>query len=572
MNAFIPTDGYKVDHRRQYPEGTELVFSNLTARSSKLSNLPESAHNNETVFFGLSQFIDRFLLEFWNEGFFNRPVEEVVGEYTRHINMYLGPNNIGDEHIRELHAYGRLPITIRAVPEGTSVPIQVPYMTFHNTPGRPEFFWVTNYLETLISAEMWKPITSATTAKAYRTLIKEYCEKTGGSLDFVDFQGHDFSFRGMSGYWDACVSGTAHLTSFLGTDTVPALAFAEKYYRGSESPILGVSVPASEHSVMCMGTQDDEIGTFRRFINDLYPTGVVSIVSDTWDFWKVITEFSVELKDEIMKRAGKTVFRPDSGDPVRIVCGYNWDGVDYEDEKAAKAAAQSHLLDFVLPNGEEGDFQYGELYQVIKIKGKFYAFEVYDAYFLGSGSYEAVIKEELTEHEVKGAVECLWDIFGGTVTPKGYRTLDQHVGLIYGDSITYERCEAILKGLEMKGFSSDNVVFGIGSFTYQYVTRDTYGMAVKATFGIVNGEERQIFKDPKTGSSKKSAKGITVVSNYGGHLTLLDQLDWESYIQYIGSPGDAFETVFLDGVKQISPSLEEIRKRVGGPVIEVIMA
>ena len=253
-----------------------------------------------------------------------------------------------------------------------------------------------------------------------------------------------------------------------------------------------MSVAASEHSVMCMGTQDDEIGTFKRFINELYPTGIVSIVSDTWDFWQVMTEFTVELKDDILAREGKTVFRPDSGDPVKIICGD--------------------------PDAPEGS------------------------------------------PEFKGSVEVLWDIFGGTITDAGYRTLDSHVGMIYGDSITYERCEAILKGLADKGFSSDNIVFGIGSFTYQFVTRDTYGMAVKATFGIVDGEEREIFKDPKTGSGKKSAKGLLAVLEGEDGLYLRQEIPYQEYRN--GVQSDKLEIVFDDGLHFIKPTLEEIRERL----------
>ena len=490
MNAALATDGYKVDHRRQYPAGTSFVYSNLTCRSARLSNLPESAHQNQTVFFGLSQFIQRFIVEFWNENFFNKDFTEIGPDYSDHINAYLGPNEIGNEHLRELHEYGRMPVRIKAVPEGTLVPIQVPCLSIENV--MPQFFWVTNYLETLLSCEMWKPITSATTARAYRRLIDEYCDLTGGTAEFVPFQGHDFSFRGMSNYYDACVSGVAHLTSFYGSDTVPAIPFAEKYYGAASSEVIAMSVAASEHSVMCMGTQDDEIGTFKRFINELYPTGIVSIVSDTWDFWQVMTEFTVELKDDILAREGKTVFRPDSGDPVKIICGD--------------------------PDAPEGS------------------------------------------PEFKGSVEVLWDIFGGTITDAGYRTLDSHVGMIYGDSITYERCEAILKGLADKGFSSDNIVFGIGSFTYQFVTRDTYGMAVKATFGIVDGEEREIFKDPKTGSGKKSAKGLLAVLEGEDGLYLRQEIPYQEYRN--GVQSDKLEIVFDDGLHFIKPTLEEIRERL----------
>ena len=553
-NPALATDGYKLDHRRQYPKGTSFVFSNLTARSARLSNVPREAHNDSIVFFGLSAMVQTALMSFWDI-FFSSPLEDVVKDYTDHLTAYLGPNEIGDQHIRDLHALGYLPVKIRAVPEGTIVPIQVPCLTIENTVD--DFFWVTNYLETIISCEMWKPITNATTANAYRKLIDRYCDITGGSPDFVPFQGHDFSFRGMSGYQDACLSGVAHLTSFLGTDTVPAIKFAEKYYRGGESEVIGMSVPATEHSVMSMGTQEDEIGTFDRFITETYPTGIVSIVSDTWDFWQVMTEFTVKLKDKIMARDGKTVFRPDSGDPVKIICGYSHDGVIYEDKDSATNA----ILETCKLSVADDNIKYDDQYDVINIGGTFFEVLVIEAYY--GGDWMVSLKNpKLTEAEVKGSVEVLWDIFGGTMTEKGYKTLDSHVGMIYGDSITYERCEAILKGLEAKGFSSDNVVFGIGSFTYQYVTRDTYGMAVKATFGIVNDEHRVIQKDPKTGSGKKSARGLLAVvkDSKTSSMKLIEEVPYDEYMA--GVEGDVMETVFEDGKIIIRPSLEEIRQRL----------
>ena len=289
---------------------------------------------------------------------------------------------------------------------------------------------------------------------------------------------------------DSIVSGAAHLTSFWGTDTVPAIDMAEDYYCAdvTQEPV-GFSVPATEHSVMCMGTEDGELETFQRLINEIYPAGIVSIVSDTWDFWQVITEYVATLKDDILAREGKVVIRPDSGDPVKIVCGD--------------------------PDAPEGS------------------------------------------PEFKGAVECLWDVFGGTVTDAGYKLLDEHIGLIYGDSITLERAEAILGRLEAKGFASGNIVFGVGSYTYQYVTRDSFGFAMKATSGVVNGERRDIFKDPKTDNgTKKSAKGLLRIEEENGSYVLYDQQTLEQEAQ------GEFEIVFEDGRLIKDQSLIEIRGRL----------
>lgn len=480
------TDGYKVDHRRQYPDGTSYVFSNLTARKSRVEG------SDGIIFFGLQYFIKRYLAEEFNQNFFNLPKDMAVKAYKRRIDNYLGPNQVGTEHIAALHDLGFLPLQIRAVPEGMFVPVGVPCLTIENT--RDEFSWLTNYIETLLSTSIWLPCTSATTAYRYRKLMDGYADATGGDKAFVQWQGHDFSFRGMAGVEAAMMSGAGHLLSFTGTDTIPAIDFLEQYYfADSDKELIGGSVAASEHAVMCMGGQDDEIGTFKRMITEVYPSGIVSLVSDTWDFWKVVTEYLPQLKPIVMARDGKLVIRPDSGDPVKIICGD--------------------------PDAPVGSPEY------------------------------------------KGAVECLWETFGGTVNEKGHKQLDPHIGLIYGDSITYERCETILRKLATWGFASTNVVFGIGSYTYQMVTRDTYGFAVKATYGVVNGQAREIFKNPKTDDgTKRSLKGKFAVVEQDSKLVvsqdhvILSDVDLH----------DVYELYFVDGSIKCTQTLAEIRKRVQG--------
>ncbi|ENX55139.1 MULTISPECIES: nicotinate phosphoribosyltransferase [Acinetobacter] len=490
INPLNAIDFYKADHRRQYPVGTEYVYANFTPRSSRLAKmLPD--FDDKIVFFGLQGFIKHFLIETWNEGFFNQAKAKVVAAYKRRMDNALGEGAVPVEHIEALHDLGYLPLKIKALPEGSRVNIKVPVLTIINTD--PNFFWLTNYIETVLSAELWKSCTTASIAYEYKRLLTQYAEKTGAPLDFVAVQGHDFSSRGMSGIYDAAQSGVGHLTSFIGTDSVASIDYAEEYYNATG--VVGVSVPATEHSVMCMGSEESEIETFRRLICELYPTGVVSIVSDTWDFWRVITEFSVELKAEILKRQpnalglAKVVFRPDSGDPVKIICGD--------------------------PDAERDSPAY------------------------------------------KGAVQCLWEIFGGTETAQGYKVLNERVGLIYGDSITLERAQNILNGLEAKGFASNNLVFGIGSYTYNYLTRDSFGFAVKATWGQVNGVGRELFKDPVTDSGvKKSAKGLLRVEQTENGFELFDQQSFEQ--EKMG----ALQTVFENGQLLRECSLDQIRERL----------
>lgn len=483
-------DFYKADHRRQYPEGTEYVYSNFTPRSSRLANVLDD-FDDRVVFLGLQVYIKRVLLEQWQTEFFNKPKEEVLRKYKRRMDTSLGEGAVPLDHIESLHDLGYLPLEIKALDEGSRVNIKVPMFTVVNT--IPEFFWLTNYIETSISSEVWKPSTTATIAYEYKRLLTRYAIKTGAPLEALGIQAHDFSFRGMSGATDAAISGLGHLSSFIGTDSVAAIDAAEDYYNATE--VVGVSVPATEHSVMCMGTKDSEIDTFKRLINDLYPQGIVSIVSDTWDFWKVITEYSVELKEDILKRQpnalglAKVVFRPDSGDPVKVICGD--------------------------PDAEVGS------------------------------------------PEFKGAVECLWDIFRGSETAEGYKLLNERVGLIYGDSITLVRAQAILEQLEAKGFASTNIVFGIGSYTYQYLTRDTFGFAMKATWGQVDGEALEIFKDPVTDrGDKKSAAGLLRVEKTSNGFELFDRQSKDE--ETLG----AFETVFKDGKLLKETSFEEIKQRL----------
>ena len=486
-------DFYKADHRRQYPKGTTLVYSNFTPRSVHRAPAIDGL-DDRIIFFGLQYFCIWFLQEIWGKEFFIRPLHKVLRDYEHRMNTSLGKGAIPIDHIEALHKLGYLPICIKALPEGTAVPAKVPMLTIHNT--NDEFFWLTNYLETALSCMLWKMCTSATTAFKYRQLLDRMAKKTSSSEWFVDFQAHDFSFRGMGGFHDAAMSGAGHLTSFVGTDTVAAIDLVEQYYLANASvELVGCSVPATEHSVMCMAGPEGEFEMFKRLITEVYPKGIVSIVSDSFDFWKVITEFMPALKWEIMARSGgapvdKVVIRPDSGDPVQIICG----------NPAAK-----------------------------------------------------------TEWERKGAVECLWDTFGGKVNDKGYRELDSHVGLIYGDSITLERAAEITRYLEQKGFASTNVVFGVGSYTYQYVTRDTYGFAMKATAGVVNGIPVAIFKDPKTDSGlKKSARGFLKVVEAAGELMLVDNLAYSPTANH----GGLLQTVFENGTVFNLQSLAQIRNRI----------
>lgn len=496
INPALLTDGYKTGHHQQYPSGTTLVYSNFTPRSNKYA--PKGC--DQVVSFG-QQLIMKQIHESFQRDFFDRPMDEVCQEIKEELSMYLN-TDYDVTHFEELHKLGYLPIAVKALPEGSLVPIKVPVLTIYNT--HSEFYWVTNYLETLISNLLWKPITSATIAFQYKRVLTEWAEKTNPeAVEFVQWQGHDFSMRGMDSVDAVVSSGLGHLTSFFGTDSLPAIYGARKYY-GARGFVAG-SVPATEHSVMCAGGKEDEIETFRRLLNT-YPMGILSVVSDTWDLWKVCTEHVVTLKEEILARDGKLVIRPDSGDPVDILCGkFTTDGL-----------AVSQLDDRLAPEG--GDWK---------------------------------------SPENKGVIELLWDVFGGTVNAQGYKVLDSHIGAIYGDSITIERANEICKRLEAKGFASTNVVLGVGSFTYQYNTRDTFGFAMKATYVEVNGIGREIFKDPITDDgTKKSATGLLRVTTGENGYKLVDMQTWD------GEKTGSLQLIYMNGETFNRTTLEEIRARV----------
>ena len=588
IEAIKKLDFYKTVHGPQYPDKTEYVYSGWTPRSTHY------AQTNKITVFGNQGMVLKFLVKEFNETFFKQPLEKVLKSYKRRMDNALGKGVVGTKHIEALHKLGFLPLHVKGLPEGVEVNPKIPTLTMINT--HPEFYWLTNYLETAISGYLWVPYTSASIAREYFRILMAAAIKTGTPTEFVPFQGHDFSMRGM--YPEAAqVSSAAHLAmGFVGTDTVTAIDELEAYYyANSDVELVGTSVPATEHSVMCMGGQDDELGTFRRLLS-LYPAGIVSIVSDTWDFWKVITEYAVTLQDEIRARkpimsyaaydfnescAGelqlaydkgfrvavfaalngdleyvsidldggtaklgatvappevivpsKTVFRPDSGCPVKILTGYTY--LDTDESGIYTGMSKYEIAEYIARR------EWKVAPEAIKLNGMYWDLED--------------LTHKLQECEVKGAVETLWDSFGGEINDKGFKQL-QEVGLIYGDSITLERARLITDRLAAKGFASGNVVLGIGSFTYQYNTRDTYGFAMKATWGQVDGIPRDIMKDPKTDDgTKKSAKGLMRVELEDGEYVLYDQQTKEQEAQ------GELRTIFLNGELYNQQTLAEIRE------------
>ncbi len=305
-NPLLCTDVYKMGHMEQYVPGCTKVYSYLQARSNRTFD--------KTVLFGAQYFAKEYLTQ---------PItNDHVTEFLRIRKAILGTDASDDvkEKLARLANLGFWPLEIKAVPEGTVIPTKNVLLTMTNTD--PDFFWTVGFIESML-LKIWYPITVATTSFQYKVIVNRYFEKTvdPGLFHLKPFMVHDFGYRGDSSEESSKLSGMAHLTSFTGSDTVPAFQAAVDYYNVKpEATDLMVSVPASEHSVMCSFGKDGELDAYRHMLK-LYPTGICSIVSDTYDIYNVLTVFAKTLKDDILKRDGVTVFRPDSGNQEYVICG-----------------------------------------------------------------------------------------------------------------------------------------------------------------------------------------------------------------------------------------------------------
>lgn len=542
MNLFAPfnSDGYKLGHAAMYAVGTESVYSNLTPRSDRIYKRNATRYyNGKLVLVGVQGSLLE-MVENWDK-FFKMDKGIAIARFKLLCDNYLGVNVVSTDELSKLHNLGFLPLEVKTLDEGTQVPMGIPVLTVTNTIDHA--YWLVNFLETTISNLTWKASTAATIATEYRAMLKDFALKTGTPPEVVAFQAHDFSARGMSGPEDAARTGFGHIAvGNLGTDSLGSVLYAQEYYGGGA--FVAASVPATEHAVatsnilrieseltsgsyhfidnehgeifskMVANFEDLRLIAEVMFLYELmlrFPTGILSYVTDSFDFWAMISKGLPYLKAVILRRKGngvtpgKLVIRPDSGDPADVICG---------------------LTDF------EG-------------------------------------RTDVSEAEFNGAIRTLAGIFGTTNTKTGHCMLDEHIGLIYGDSITTQRCLDILERLDKMGYASGNVVFGVGSFTYQCVTRDTFGFAVKATHTVVNGKPIAIFKDPKTDSKKKSAKGLLYV---GREALFTNNGDLKGYGEIIlnddvahdieSDESNLLKRRFYNGQFSNMTTIDEIRSRL----------
>jgi len=325
-NIVLLSDSYKASHYRQYPPGTEYVYSYFESRGCVV---PEW---KEVTFFGLQYFLKEYLAGpvVTQEG-----IDEAASLYEHHFGAEFAVpgatnptafNRAGWEHILNEHG-GKLPISIKAVPEGMTVPNKSVLMTVVNTD--PKAYWLTNFLETLL-VQVWYPMTVCTQSREQKKSIINYwemtgCDPSGKPPSGICFSLHDFGFRGVSSVESASTGGCAHLVNFIGTDTIAAMLCAKKYYGagpGSFFECPAFSIPASEHSTITSWGKDNELEAMRNMLTQ-YPDGLVACVSDSFDVWNACDKYwGTELKELIEKRpppAGRLVVRPDSGEPKDTV-------------------------------------------------------------------------------------------------------------------------------------------------------------------------------------------------------------------------------------------------------------
>ena len=302
-NLILMADAYKYSHHKLYYPGTNKIYSYLESRGGKFK---------ETVFYGLQYYLKEYL-----EGVVI--TQEDIDEAAEFLPQVFGRNDVFDkakfQYIVDNYN-GKLPVRIKAVPEGTSVPVSNVLMTIESTD--PKCFWLTNFLETLLM-QIWYPSTVATLSREIKKVVTQYFDETATeeAKAGIDFVLNDFGFRGVSSSESAGLGGSAHLINFLGSDTLIGSVYAKRYYGAEKAP--GLSVPATEHSICTLKGEKGELDIFKHIL-DTFPTGIVACVSDSFNIFRACSEYwGEELKDQILKRDGVLVIRPDSGDPVQTL-------------------------------------------------------------------------------------------------------------------------------------------------------------------------------------------------------------------------------------------------------------
>lgn len=542
MNPFLLTDFYKLTHILQYRSELRELTSYLTPRGSRLKGV------DKVVFFGLSSYVHSYVVENFNKNFFSCNWNEIADEIYDVLKNGLSYSDdmIGKtcKAIWSLHELGYLPVEINAVPEGTLVPMGVPCLEIKST--NPEFFWVGQALEASLSAAIWHPMVSATIAREYRKIARGAFSATVENGIDERIAMCDFSMRGQESNESAVNASVAWLTSMWNSSTVAARKHIQNVYGKCDGNVRGLT--STEHSVMtshaCLDG-GDEISTF-KYLFELYKNVSFAAVSDSYDFWNVLTNILPNnFMEEITERGKRGVFigvRHDSAEPVDALCGIPYYHFDENDFVACPEM-----------NGMKFYNDSGNVYEIVDCK-------------LVNLNRPRTWKE-------KGMVETMYEIFGGTINSKGFKVLNPGIKAVYGDSITITRAKRIYKRLQIKGYAANNVSLGVGSFSFQALenengglspfTRDTFSICVKCSHSKYcdeNGEiqERFVYKDPKGWSSKKSTKGLCqIYFDENGELTYND----ENYEKDLIGKNSALIPYFKDG-KEYKQNFEEVRRTI----------
>lgn len=574
-NMMLMSDFYKQGHSGLYPNGLDYLFTCGTPRMSRIDGM------DKMVVFGPQAFAMDYLIERFNDSFFHRPKAEAVKEVADFIKETFKSTSFSIKKIEDLHDLGYLPVRMWALPEGTVVPIysqkdnpgvvQVPFVAFENT--HPNFAWVAEFLESITSAQLWYPCLIATITKfGYRDIVDRHWAK---SVEDNTQPAHtaisEFGFRGAEGSEGAILASSAFLTCFDKTATVPAIKYIKDYYGdGIGLEEIGSGMPSTEHSVMCsnFAVDGENEDTFMiRLFKELETEGNVSVVSDSYDYWnrvKVICDPESEVHKAILNRNGTVYVRGDSGDPVAIIAGINKYRLindlheigDIMDEMDIMDAAGSWF--FKLYQGDNKPFVY---YRVDKEFGK---------------PCKPAI-EVIPDIEDIGTIEAMFNGFGGRRNSKGFIVIDDHVRGIYGDSITPMKADRTYGTLEVGGYAANNVALGAGSFSMQAWeeldkntskmvlkphTRDTFGIAFKATYCEVDGKPYQVFKQPKTDTGfKRSQRGMVVVyRDENGDLRAMDHLNKKEFMENLDN--NIMRPIFENGKMLVEESIRDIRNRL----------
>lgn len=419
---------------------------------------------------------------------------------------------------------------------------------------------------------MWHTQVSAEVGYRYYQIVKKYYDLSCDNYVNPRRLLGDFSMRGQQSVESAIKSSAAWCLSFYNTATVPAILWLEDNYNcDCTTDNVAYGAISTEHSVMCSNYAIDgnEITHIRRLLTEIYPHHSFSMVSDSYDYWNLVEKILPHLKDEIMAHDGCLSIHGDSGDPVEIIAGKEIIYLNEREWKNLKDDPSEFIAEFFerdLDKDTQQIFSYNGEYALADITVEWTnergAWTDCKYWFIEGYNVKLTKNYELTSED-KGTVWCLWDIFGGTINSKGYKVLDPHIKAIYGDSITPQRCARIYQHLVNNGFAINNVSLGVGSFsfmcleedgTFNPYTRDTFGIAVKATYAEdANGKPIMIYKQPKALSWKKSQKGCCAVALDGQSYT-----DEHTRDEVINMP-NLLQPVFQNGILTKEYTLDEVR-------------